>query len=128
MREIKFRAWNPSVKKMTFFEPPVLTGDHEMTPGMFFKADDCMYMTAYSDPMQFTGLVDKNGVEIYEGDIITGAGGYMHSVFYNDRDSAFRAKMIDKNICDDNCSLYQEWTSCKIVVGNIHQNPEMLEG
>jgi len=54
-REIKFRDWNPETKEMRYFN---LDGyDREVHD-------------AYGNIMQFTGLLDKNGKEIFEGDVI----------------------------------------------------------
>jgi len=59
MREIKFRAWDRNNKYMAYQGTP----DIETLESFIFHFGDCILM-------QYTGLKDKNGVEIYEGDVL----------------------------------------------------------
>lgn len=69
---------------------------------------------------QYTGLKDKNGKEIYEGDILKGTfygfpiieHDYVFSVYWDERHKSF---MTD----------YFEPTECE-VIGNIYENPELI--
>lgn len=77
--------------------------------------------------MQFTGLKDKNGKEIYEGDIL---GGYPHGticVEWDNNYACFSCYDIEDN---KDCGLFSnELDNCKdawIITGNIYENPELL--
>ena len=67
MREIKFRAWNIKTKVMFYVaEMSWLVGGFYITDGAVFSG----FVEDNFIIMQFTGLKDKNGKEIYEGDVV----------------------------------------------------------
>ena len=119
MREIKFRAWDKTNKKMYKHEE-IYIWDRFMKDDMSFQ---------YAPLMQYTGLKDRNGKEIYEGDIVEyddfSMGIYLtreqpkirSEVRYNDRTCGF--KITGK---------FFGFKGEKVeVVGNIYENPELLE-
>lgn len=65
--------------------------------------------------MQYTGLKDKNGKEIYENDVIDFENGYISEIFY--QDGAFKL----------NDNIYRSDLSHGIIIGNIYQNPELIK-
>jgi len=117
MRTIKFRAWDKKQKKMF---NNVSTGTISIwDDNNEAKSIDCEFM-------QFTGLLDKNGVEIYEGDFLEyqnpEAEGGIYAVpelEYNNYDDLLG--MFDSEWEDDGSYSNIE------VIGNLHQNPELLK-
>lgn len=81
----------------------------------------------YVDPAtigQFIGVLDADGKEIYEGDIIQGNNQWIrHKIEYNEEEARFCAKKSD-----DHCPIYKWWIDEyeKKVIGNIHDNPEII--
>ena len=124
MRTIKFRAWDESNKYMAVQGTP----DLETIQSFFFHFGCCQLM-------QFTGLFDKNGVEIYEGDILLDVefdenGNDISGKFPVIYDSDKCQFSIDNSFKKDGKNLvnFVEYFGIENleVVGNIHDNAEML--
>lgn len=82
-REIKFRAWDNVQKHFVYFE--LFRGVNNHTPDMYGFAD-------LEDWQKFTALKDKNGKEIYEGDILKGTV-YVPQLFIGDTEENCNFKM-----------------------------------
>ena len=113
MREIRFRAWGTHTKKM-----------HSWAELLNLNLPNIMRGSRYTGMvlMQYTGLKDRNGVEIYEGDIVVGA--YHWQIVYAPEYGAW--SLHDKNGIVDLLSDYDITNNNFIVIGNIYENPELL--
>ena len=75
--------------------------------------------------MQSTGLFDKNGKEIFEGDVVE-VFDSRYAVFYDNENASFRLKPRDKRWNTDYMSNYAHEASFEII-GDIYQNKELME-
>lgn len=141
MREVKFRAWDKRTKQMfdheDFLEEGRLLvrmavklaqGEPDVANakgGIMLHTDD-----KNMEHMQYTGLKDKNGKEIYEGDIQEFKNGYRAAVEFKhgmfginpvikyDRESFIELNIYTHSIEEGNALN---------IIGNIYENPEHLE-
>lgn len=121
MREIKFRAWNEVEEKMLNWNKFLDTNMKNT-----FIAPESTGLIL----MQYTGLKDKTGKEIYEGDIIKIKYGLDNLLFICEiiyLDGAFRTKKFVYGSYYD-CLYYWYANDYDIeVIGNIYDNPELLK-
>lgn len=129
-RDIIFRAWDP------FYEKMVTASDL----GHFVEFDGDVWKNETGEPgdgtdnlkhihdytlMQWTGLTDKTGGGIYEGDVV--------EFEYEDKIRRSEVVWDDGGFCVNACSGYMPYlgemlgNGHLVVIGNIHQNPELLE-
>lgn len=147
MRIIKFRAWHKEGRRM-----------HEVAGLRFARLGALKTISTnfHNDHlpvedyilMQFTGLTDKNGKEIYEGDICLIQGGLVASLLENKKDKlqeiqkkGITKQWLDRMVKEEGAYIcvvewqLDGWTGRGMayvekqgeVIGNIYENPEMLK-
>lgn len=121
---LKFRAWDKETQTMLDvslidFKKSVLIGEHwEFGETNFINFDEI-------ELMQSTGLFDKNGREIFEGDILKN-NKYITSVFYENGAYCVKFRRTPNTTVTMNVISFIEKYKTRIV-GNIYENPELLE-
>lgn len=127
MRELKFRTWN------------WLEGRYDKSPCAFLTISGGLTPSVNRIVEQYTGLKDKNGKEIYEGDVVkyTYRKDYIGQVafgFVNDSEGYYVEKHYGWGIYSDGSGFSlgdyaDDDMRCELVevIGNIHENPELLE-
>jgi hypothetical protein len=120
MRDFKFRAWDKNRKVMI---PETKLFRLDCSNELSFLALAQGYYEEYDmEIMQYAGIKDKKGTEIYEGDIYhQGDENIRYIVVWND------TGLIGKQIGSSSYAGLQHWRSKIQVIGNIYENPELLK-
>lgn len=119
----KYRAWDKEMRTMLDvslidFKKSVLVGEHwEFGETNFINFDDV-------NLMQSTRLFDKNGKEIFEGDILGTNDGLLNGVVeYRTDLGMWTNSLLRYNNFERLCNI----ANSREIIGNIYKNPELLE-
>lgn len=124
---LRYRAWLKEDKEMIDVEEIHLENGELDFIGdaitWMCKSDDCVLM-------QSTGLRDKNGKEIFEGDIlkVTNLSSWLEVVSFNEDKAMFVSKETKRKV--EETPLYDLFNTDIFeveIIGNIHTNPELAE-
>ena len=135
MRDIKFRAWDKNLKEM-------ISVDSINFEAGLINMELAWRTFEEIELMKYTGLKDKNGVEIYDGDILkctsriytnlgaTGTGEYeenIKQVIW--KDDSWGTRVINSNLTSKGAEKSGIVISAKYaeVIGNIYGNKDLLE-
>lgn len=128
-RQIKFRIWDLKNKSFVLdkFNDVVINYKGTMVEWDFYYE---YYKERREIPneailQQFTGVLDKNGKDIFEGDILLyDKYNCKYEVIWYEPDNAWRLKQIDNN---NVTTTFKGWANYMLVIGNIYKNPELLK-
>jgi len=140
MGEILFRMWDDENQcyhcdwcgnnpNFTFYNKPNKKGVLGYISFLTLGGNDgdCEYMEdkdILQDSIieQYTGLKDKNGTRIFEGDVIA-SGGAKHTVIWCDKEAGYASKMHTSDDSFQTCGISQNWINecSKVIIGNIHE-------
>jgi len=119
MREIKFRVWDCFNAEYTHSK------DKQNLQDFFTYCQKCINGGNELILEQFTGLKDENGVEVFEGDILA----YPRVFPQKPEDTPYAISKVEFEEGCYNVGEYGLWEYYEesIVIGNVHENPELLK-
>lgn len=127
MREILFRG---QVIGTTNWVYGYYAVDWEGSSRVYFKSSNEIIHNPYYYVVpetvgQYTGLLDKNGVKIFEGDVLTSYLGFGKSVTFENGSFMWNKELLGYEYTEDGLNFLNtnRWAT---VIGNIHSNPELL--
>ena len=121
----KFRVWLPDIDQM--LRVKALVFEKDKTRCVCGYSFDFYLEDENATIMQSTGLFDRNGKEVFVGDIIKCTRGCPHEVYI---EKEYAGTFIGgmPAVYLKGLSVGYAWTEDEEIIGNIYENPELLEG
>lgn len=119
-REIKYRVWGKTEKEYIRY-PFAWLSIFDAPNGLEIEENEDLIIE------QYTGLKDKNGKEIYEGDIMR-FDAIDYEIYWSSDFSGWHNRRTDKGERIYGSNSFEEVTRFGSVIGNIHENPELIGG
>ena len=143
MRDLEFRVFSHSTKEFLKVDSKLYKNSNKFYCGLeFFGGDDIRIEYYWNDNgdeifaedvdeskfavNQFTGLKDSKGTEIYENDIVEFEGG-VFLVAHDDEDACYVLQTMRRGELKNDRNLNGHAASVCKIIGNIYENPELLE-
>lgn len=126
----KFRVWLPDPDVERMLRVKALVFEHDKTRCVCGYAYDFYLEDEDATIMQSTGLLDKNGKEIFEGDILgieTDEGVLNVNIFWDSKHALFMFESKKYNEEELLAELVEDNTYPFEIIGNVYENPELLE-
>ncbi|MCH1618514.1 YopX family protein [Streptococcus gallolyticus] len=117
----KFRAWFKQGSKM------VNVATIDFLEKEVKSHANVMYSFDEIELMQSTGLVDENGKEVFEGDIVKLFDKDLYVVEWSSQEASYKLIPVDKQWSDCYFSNYENITKIIEVIGNVWENQELVE-
>jgi hypothetical protein len=122
VRELKFRAWDPEAGQFASeiqIGTPNIAIEVKSMPNSFVLSNKTQWT-------QYTGLHDKNGVEIYEGDVVRICRSYGYG--FLPKGATAEVSWSDSELCYFLRGSYRLTKNKQLeVIGNIYETPELLK-
>ncbi|MDO4605237.1 MAG: YopX family protein [Helcococcus sp.] len=122
----KFRVWDESIRYMDYRARVTTTDDYIKVEVLDAFCDWRKLEKRQYELMQSTGLKDKNGKEIFEGDIVEVSKGFTKIICYSVNEGNWKLRPANKQGACSYFSNYENTAEWEII-GNIYENPELLE-
>ena len=129
MRKIKFRAWDKKKKKMYYFGDKECPDFMSLNGKIVYSDDNHRPDFCESEryiPLQYTGLKDKNGKEIYEGDIVRGPDKLLYLIFWDNPSAGFKLDDLGRTPKNKRYNVDFSWDDIE-VIGDVYENKDLLK-